>query len=102
MEIPSQLLIAIKVPPNAVVNQQMEKKGIEPPLLGLGDLPCRSLSWLSYFDLPNHVHLGTKLKRDQRPWVILEDSDLLAHILSLRKVRNTTMTAKAMFTLDAS
>ena len=78
----------------------MEKKGIEHPLLGR-EIPCRMLSWLPYFDSPNHVHLNTKLKSDQRSQVILEDSDCLAHIRSLRKVRNTTMTANAMFTLDA-
>jgi len=79
----------------------MEKQSIEHPLLGLRDLPCRTLSWLLYFDSPNRVHLSTKVKRDQRPQAIPEDSDCLAHIRSLRKAGNTTMTAKAMFTLDA-
>lgn len=80
---------------NAVVNQDMEKNGIEHPLLD-GELPCRMPCWLPHFDSFNHVHDNIKLRSDQRSQVILGNLYCLPLICSLRKVRNTGMTARAM------
>lgn len=82
-----------------MVNQHTEKNGTEYPLLD-GELPCRMPSWLPHFYSFNQVHENINLKGAQRSQVILGDLYCLADTHSLRKVRNTGTTARAMFPLD--